>query len=69
MDSDNVLRSDLDFAVFRLLGGVAGFVYLALLLGGSTAPYVNSAPAFWLVLFAAVILGTTRVRHVSTLGT
>lgn len=67
MDSLDVLRAHPDLAVFPLLGGIAGFIYLALLLGGSAVLGLTSGPAFWVVLFV-LYLGSSFVASLFTAG-
>lgn len=55
MDSLDVLKANPDLAVFPLVGGVAGFVYLSLLLGGSALLGATEGPAFWAALFVTYL--------------
>ncbi|WP_439026032.1 DUF6159 family protein [Haloarchaeobius sp. DT45] len=68
MDSLGVLRRDPELAAFPLVGGLAGAVYLSLLLGGATF-VVGTDPGVlaWVVLFA-VYLGSTFIASFFTAG-
>ncbi|WP_435335666.1 DUF6159 family protein [Haloarchaeobius sp. TZWWS8] len=68
MDSVGVLRKDPELLAFPLVAGVAGTVYLVLLLGGSSLVVgTESGPLAWVVLFA-LYLGSTFIASFFTAG-
>lgn len=68
MDSLLVLRRDPELATFPLVAGVAGLVYLGVLLGGvSLLGGADSGPAFYAVLFV-LYFGSTFIASFFTAG-
>ena len=67
MDSFGVLRADPELAVFPLVGGLAGVVYVGLLLGGSALLGLDRGPALYAVLFVTY-LGSSFVAAFFTAG-
>lgn len=67
MDSLDVLRAHPDLGVFPLVGGVAGFIYLALLITGSAVLGLDGGPALWVVLFI-LYFGSSFIAALFTAG-
>lgn len=67
MDSFDVLRADPELAVFPIAGGLAGTVYVGLLLGGSALLGLDRGPALYAVLFVTY-LGSSFVAAFFTAG-
>ncbi|WP_435360470.1 DUF6159 family protein [Haloarchaeobius sp. DFWS5] len=66
MDSVGVLRRDPELLAFPFVGGLAGTVFLVLLLGGSFAIVGTEAgPLAWVVLFV-LYLGSTFIASFTT---
>ncbi|MDX1744992.1 MAG: DUF6159 family protein, partial [Halobacteriales archaeon] len=55
MDSLAVLRADPELAVFPLVGGLAGLLYVGLLVGGSALVGLDQGPVLYVVLFVTYL--------------
>lgn len=68
MDSLDVLRRDPELMVFPFVGGIAGIVYLAVLVGGrAILPGGGGSIAFYVFLFA-LYFGSTFIASFFTAG-
>lgn len=67
MDSLNVLRAHPELAVFPLISGLGGLVYVGLLLGGVVLLGLDEGPVLYVVLFV-LYLGSSFIAAFFTAG-